>query len=59
MTKRKGFLISSILILLGILILLLKLILKFNINIIDAFSGAFLGVGIGTFLVTLFKRKNK
>jgi glycopeptide antibiotics resistance protein len=38
---------------------LLKLILKFNIDIIDDFSVAFLGVGIGILLVTLFKRKNK
>jgi glycopeptide antibiotics resistance protein len=59
MTKRKWFLISGILIILGILILFLKLILKFNINIIDDFSGAFLGMGIGSFIVALFKRENQ
>ncbi len=57
MTKRKWFLISGILILLVILVQLLKVILKFNIDIIDNISVAFLGVGIGIFLVTLFKRK--
>jgi hypothetical protein len=57
MPKRKWFIISGILMLLGILILLLKLILKFNINIIDGFAGALLGVGIGSFLVALFKKK--
>jgi glycopeptide antibiotics resistance protein len=59
MTKGKWFLLSGILILSAILIQLLKLILKFNIDIIDDFSVAFLGVGIGILLVTLFKRKNK
>jgi len=59
MTQGKWFLLSGILILSGILYLLLKLILKFNINIIDGFAGALLGVGIGILLITLFKRKNK
>jgi glycopeptide antibiotics resistance protein len=59
MTKGKWFLLSGILILSAILMQLLKLILKFNIDIIDDFSVAFLGVGIGILLVTLFKRKNK
>jgi hypothetical protein len=57
MTKQKELLISGILILLGILILSLKLILKFNIGMIDGFAGALLGVGIGIILVVLFKRK--
>ncbi len=59
MTKGKWFILSGILIFSAILIQLLKLILKFNIKIIDDFSVAFLGVGIGILLVTLFKRKNK
>ena len=58
MTKRKCF-FPGIMILTAILILLLKLILKFNIGILDIFSGALLGMGIGSFLVALFKKKNK
>jgi hypothetical protein len=58
MTKGKCFL-PGIMILCAILILSLKLILKFNIGILDIFAGAFLGMGIGSFLVPLFKRKNK
>ena len=56
MTKGKWFL-PGIMIFSAILIMLLKLILKFNINIIDGFAGALLGVGIGLLLFTLFKRK--
>jgi glycopeptide antibiotics resistance protein len=59
MTKGNWFLLSGILILSSILMELLKLILKFNIDIIDDFSVAFLGVGIGILLVSLFTRKNK
>jgi len=59
MTKRKWFLLSGILILSAILLQLLKLIQNFKKDIIDDFSVAFLGVGIGILLVTLFKRKNK
>jgi hypothetical protein len=58
MTQGKWFL-PGILILFSILILSLKLILKFNIDIIDGFAGALLGMGIGIILFTLFKRKNK
>jgi hypothetical protein len=58
MTKGKWFLLSGILILSAILIQLLKLIQKLSKDTIDAFSGAFLGVGIGILLVTLLKRKN-
>jgi hypothetical protein len=57
MIKAKWF-FPGILILSGIIILSLKLILKFNIDIIDGFAGALLGVGIGNLLVTLFKRRN-
>ena len=58
MTQGKWFL-PGIFILSSILILSLKLILKFNIDIIDGFAGALLGMGIGILLITLFKRKNK
>jgi uncharacterized BrkB/YihY/UPF0761 family membrane protein len=58
MTKGNWRLFSGVLILTAILILILKFILKFNINIIDDFTGAILGVGIGILLFTLFKKKN-
>jgi hypothetical protein len=57
MTKSNWFLFAGILILSSFLILLLKLILKFNIGMIDGFAGALFGVGIGIILVALFKRK--
>jgi hypothetical protein len=48
-----------ILILSGIVILSLKLILKFDIALIDGFAGALLGVGIGLLLFSLLRRKEK
>ena len=57
MTKAKWF-FPGIMILSGILILSLKLILKFNIDLIDGFAGALFGVGFGLLLFNVFKNKN-
>lgn len=59
MTKGKWFLISVLLLLAAILVQMLKLIHYFNKDLIDGLSGAFLGVGLAIFLVTLFKRNKQ
>jgi hypothetical protein len=59
MTKGKWFLFSGLLILSSILIQLLKLIPKFDKDLVDGLSGAFLGMGIVFYLITFFKKKNK
>jgi len=57
MTKGKWFLISVLLLLAAILVQMLKLIHYFNRDLIDGFSGTFLGVGLAIFLVTIFRRE--
>jgi hypothetical protein len=60
MTRRKRFLLLGLFVLSSILIQLLKLIPKFDKDLIECASGVILGMGIAIiFIWPLFKRKNK
>ena len=57
MARRDLFILSGSLILLTILIQLFKLILKFDIHILDSISMIAVGMGIAFLIVALFKKK--